>query len=103
MTPKAKKALEGSIRKWERILIGSGEDHGDTNCPLCKVFNKDNGCRGCPVRNATGKDWCDGTPYIRWLNLTDNNIQVGQSNTRPIDESQRAQALKMLRFLEGLR
>lgn len=29
-------ALEGSIKKWERIVDGSGADHGGADCALCQ-------------------------------------------------------------------
>lgn len=56
-------ALRGSIRKWERIVAGVGEDRGSTNCPLCHLFRKNRDCQGCPVSTYTGQDSCDGTPY----------------------------------------
>lgn len=104
MTPKTRKALEGSIRKWEGIVTGSVEDHGEDNCPLCKLFRKaDVGCTRCPVKKATGKDWCKGSPYQRWLHLTDGNVTVGRSCGEAINPQQKRAALVMLRFLEDLR
>ena len=101
MTPKAKKALEGSIRKWERIVTGEGVDNGWRNCPLCAAFNKDEDCRGCPVRKSTGKNLCEGTPYEKWCDAQDEwqNQEWGSA----ITEKQRKAALAMLRFLESLR
>lgn len=59
------KALQASIVKWEKnaaatdlsdIMI-SAED-----CPLCKLFFKDD-CIGCPVNEKADCRWCDGSPY----------------------------------------
>lgn len=62
MTPKALKALKGSIRKWQRIVNGTGKDRGADNCPLCKAYPRLD-CAGCPVKKATGYDQCAETPY----------------------------------------
>lgn len=63
MDAKTLKALEGSIKKWEKIVAGKGCDRGSNNCPLCKMFIRNQFCDGCPVANYTGKDGCQGTPY----------------------------------------
>lgn len=82
MDPATLEALKGSIRKWEKIVDGTGKDAGSTNCPLCLLFNKEqtntpyevdeddnsiDGCEGCPVRAASGRDWCYGTPYKAYV------------------------------------
>lgn len=66
MTPATLKALRGSIKKWEKIVDGTGCDLGSHNCPLCKLFLTDDGCEGCPVSEKTGKPDCRGSPYIKW-------------------------------------
>lgn len=68
MTPKALKALQGSIAKWEAIVAGTGHDAGPDNCALCQEFRHKNAgggiiCDGCPVKDATGEDGCADTPY----------------------------------------
>jgi len=94
MTPTALKALKGSIKKWEEIVAGTGEDHGDDNCPLCiKYFKK--GCAGCPVAVAVEDTCCNGTPYREdWerLNYPD----------KAETDEEKAAASKMLSFLQGL-
>lgn len=61
-------ALEISIKKWEYIetLFSRGEtidnDGGPATCGLCMLFFMNN-CDGCPIREDTGKKYCDGTPY----------------------------------------
>ena len=57
-------ALMGSIKKWEKIVDGTGTNRGRSNCPLCQMFN--NPCQGCPVMKRTGKKYCDGTPYEKY-------------------------------------
>ena len=63
------RALKGSIRKWERIVKGTGADYGIDNCPLCKIYVKFpqtvffGDCDGCPVKTVTTYSSCIGTPY----------------------------------------
>lgn len=68
MDDETREALEGSIRKWEAIVAGTGTDKGGRNCPLCQMFNRDNKthCVGCPVREHTGLAACRNTPYEPW-------------------------------------
>lgn len=61
MDKRTRKALEGSIRKWQRIVEWRGEDHADENCPLCKEFRPS--CQECPVALRTGFSNCRKTPY----------------------------------------
>ena len=60
------KALRGSIKKWELIVLGRGTDEGDDNCPLCHMFF-DNDCIGCPVSARTGHSNCVGSPYAKFV------------------------------------
>ena len=65
MDKKTLKALQGSIRKWERIAEGKEVDKGADNCPLCELFyNKI--CIGCPVEEKVNHVDCRRTPYIGW-------------------------------------
>lgn len=68
MTRETLSALKGSIKKWERIVAGTGEDKGPDNCPLCKLFFHI-GCMGCPVMDRSKQFHCNGTPYEAWSNL----------------------------------
>lgn len=65
-------ALQGSIEKWERIIAGEENDAGPNNCALCAEFRHDRTgrltCTGCPVKRATGRSGCAGTPYDKWEN-----------------------------------
>lgn len=59
-------ALRGSIRKWEKIVDGTGFDYGGNNCHLCQLYaTRALDCLGCPVRAETGKSGCFGTPYYK--------------------------------------
>lgn len=63
MNAKTLKALRGSIAKWRAIVDGTGTDEGPDNCPLCLIFRYDE-CIDCPVAMKTGKDSCEGSPYV---------------------------------------
>ena len=59
-------ALEKSIQKWESISEGIGIDTCSENCALCKLYNIENGCHGCPVFIESGSFYCRATPYQDW-------------------------------------
>jgi len=83
MNKKTLKALKDSIKKWKKIIDGTGGDEGSWNCPLCKIFDgsfwlwkrrnrnwrnqKWNLCVGCPVKEKTGLVNCYGSPYDEWV------------------------------------
>lgn len=68
------KAIDGSIKKWEKVMKGEIEDEGRDNCPLCKrsmvlTYRKKFGiskCSGCPIFCFTKKEGCRGTPYLNF-------------------------------------
>jgi hypothetical protein len=62
MKKETRAALLGSIKKWEKIVLGTGADNGEQNCPLCKLYIN-HACQGCPVAEKTGDVFCDGSPY----------------------------------------
>ena len=82
MNKPTRKAIEGSIRKWQRIyeflkpkkrittkVLSKLEeyDRGSANCPLCKMYHPYYSdkrlCKGCPVSSKV-HDWgCGSTPY----------------------------------------
>jgi hypothetical protein len=77
MNGKTLKALRGSIEKWEKIVAGTGEELGASNCPLCHEFldhrdRDEQACRGCPVREASGSPGCENTPYETYTGATDD-------------------------------
>lgn len=100
-------ALEGSIRKWERIVASTeGEDDAGENCPLC-MLQED--CEGCPVQIDVGEanedgEGCDATPYYDWMEHHNLRHYIGYPRHRQegCDECLRL-ARAELAFLEGLR
>jgi hypothetical protein len=107
MDKKTLKALNGSIRKWQAIVKGTGRDYGIDNCPLCKLFYY-NGpvaprrCNGCPVRKKTGRPYCWESPYEKWSDLgvytTIEDIKEPERR-----EAVRTLAKNELEFLKSLR
>lgn len=93
MDAKTRKALEGSIEKWQKIVAGTGIDEGARNCPLCAMFYN-LGCHGCPVRECSGRPFCFDTPHDAYVNA----IEYG---TRSPEALRAAQA--ELDFLISLR
>jgi hypothetical protein len=97
MTPKVLAALNGSIKKWEDLVV-SGDHGGDpSDCPLCGLFNNapdttPEDCIGCPVFEHTGKKYCAGTPCAR--HVTD---RADSSET-----IRRRSALREVLFLRSL-
>jgi len=66
MDAKTLKALKGSIKKWEKIVEGTGVDKGEDNCPLCKICGWN--CKDCPVvMTGEAKEGCRGSPYSDWV------------------------------------
>jgi hypothetical protein len=104
MEAKTLKALHGSIAKWQKIVLGTGKDGGDSNCPLCKLYNYDGltlaqSCRGCPVMARTKKQYCGGTPYSVWLNSL---MSERRFENKAFTLNQTRAAAKMLFFLQSL-
>jgi hypothetical protein len=62
--------LELPIQHWERLANGtapSDERPNSSNCALCQThYNPGNSsaCAGCPVYEHTGRDGCEGTPFL---------------------------------------
>lgn len=81
MTRKARKALRLSIKHWDRLTTGTqkrGEGPNGDDCPLCAEYRKSERtlCEGCPVREHTGEEFCEGTP---WRNAMHSWINHGPS------------------------
>lgn len=80
MSTTVQEALEASIRHWERVVFDPlGEPIGSGYCKLCCLYNNgmDDDCYECPVFAHTGRAYCKGTPYIKYINieLRDSNIE----------------------------
>ena len=66
MDTKTTEALEGSIKKWEKIVQGNEEDDGIANCPLCTLFHA-GACKKCPVQLTTKAFGCGASPHEKWM------------------------------------
>lgn len=75
-TEEQKKALLGSIKKWEKIVKGEQQDKGKANCPCCEAFWVYKECTECPVRLFTGKWGCIDTPYANVLGNKPSKIDA---------------------------
>lgn len=82
-----RKALEGSIEKWEKIVRNPrAQDMGIANCPLCKRFG--GSCmiqetkERCPVRIKAKRCGCIGTPHTKWCNHQERKHNVNFSAHR---------------------
>lgn len=98
MNAQTLKALKSSIAHWKRLAAGKrrlGEGIGANSCALCRLFlGLQATCKGCPVREHTGKGTCEGTPY--WRAEKANN-KYGLDSKRF-----KLAAAKELAFLESL-
>ncbi len=69
MEDKTLEALKESIEHWRRVVANPhAERIGAGACALCELFNKldessEENCIGCPVFEATGRQYCYGSPY----------------------------------------
>ena len=105
MKPETLIALQGSIRKWEQIAAGKGEDKGVLNCPLCQEFFYKRGCRGCPVSAKTGHHNCNRTPYTEWEEQLRDEVVDGRRGVhvrRATTPALVALAQKEVEFLRSL-
>lgn len=83
MNPETLKALQASIKHWERMRDGKNyhdEVPDSKNCNLCIRFAKNGCCLGeelCPVHQKTGAPSCANTPYhdahTEWYFRTDKH------------------------------
>lgn len=111
-------ALDGSIKKWRRIVARLDHDHGTANCPLCELFYfreiyNDEGqavasCNGCPVSHDNQDDGCNGSPYADWSHVARTAKQKGgESYTtfplKNLDDLCQEVAQKELDYLLDLR
>ena len=62
-----KSPIEVAIQKWQDIVEGKGEDHGDSNCALCYTYKHQplkSLCGDCPIAKVAGAN-CYYTPYMQ--------------------------------------
>jgi len=106
-----RKALEGSIKKWEKIAEGTGSDKATENCSLCKRFNSGsfyhcqrNDGEKCPVYEATGKKYCINTPYQDWsMSVRKRDKTFGTYGAKATDDETVMCAVLEVEFLKSLR
>lgn len=101
-------ALKESIAHWTANVAAETWKEASTgafDCALCKIFN--NGpilerkeCIGCPVRQKTGRRYCERTPYYR----ADASLNVWSNNpdSQSAKATWRLAAQRELDFLIGL-
>lgn len=109
MNKSTAKALEASIKHWEENAKAETIDAVSTSaddCALCEKFNAlDNqtSCVGCPVFAATGKPFCEGTPFETASLHRRYWYFASSQNYRARAAAFRKAARAELAFLESLR
>jgi len=99
-------ALRKSIKKWEDIVAGVGEDKGVENCALCERFYKRDSAKCnsdgelCPVAEATGEPFCNNSPYDDWCVFNEDNNRWWPY--RATDDESIMYAVLELEFLKSL-
>ena len=104
MDAKTAEALEASIAHWKRMRedpSGCGETPCGDDCALCRMFhNSTLACSRCPVREATTRSYCHGTPWAEAYDAWDTYTVCDTASK--LAAWQRA-ADAEIAFLEGLR
>ena len=103
MDAKTLRALKGSIKKWEKIVDGTGVDKRGDNCPLCQLFcvrSTHRWCYGCPVYETTRNSNCNETPYYAVLHSMVYDKEKGGFRAKSVKSKILAQ--KELDFLKSL-
>ena len=100
---RALKALKGSIKKWEKIVNGTGADWGASNCPLCKLYYgfEDFHVKcstSCPIAKLH-EESCRDTPFQEWIAV---QIEKKEFGYRPETAKEIKLAKAELRFLKRL-
>jgi len=93
-------ALNGSIKKWQDIVDGTGEDNGWRNCPLCVMFLDERSCDRCPISEAVDDTGCTGTPHEQWEEYQGEKEMVFPRAV--FDTTSQRLAEEELEFLKGL-
>jgi len=71
MNPKARAVYHEVLEHWKDILRRAEADMplpiGPRACSWCLLFNsmqrRSDDCKGCPIYERTGRQYCEGTPY----------------------------------------
>ncbi len=103
MNKQTLEALDGSIKKWDRIVKSTkAKDRGYSNCPLCHLF-ADKGCKGCPVKRKTGVWECYQTPLYKFRDCSKEHNEEFAFSRIPHDKDSMKYAKAERDFLISLR
>jgi len=106
-------ALNASIEKWlmnAKAETPDGYFLGSNTCPLCRIYHPSyrteeaEGCDGCPIKEMTGHDFCDGTPYAKAaMACSDWTVSYGFFPEKWARRKARQAASEMVKFLMTVR
>lgn len=104
-------ALQKSIQKWERNARVKKFDRAlvdAEDCPLCHLFmlrSPMSNCNGCPIKEATGLEGCNSTPYDEASDTYDewNYAHPDEELRLKSAKNFRAAAEKEVLFLKAIR
>jgi hypothetical protein len=99
----ALKKLKKSTAHWKRLATKKtkeGESIGISHCACClKFYHDEKGyCFSCPIKQATGKAYCQDTPWDEIKKLMDS---INMDNFIKTEEFIKL-AKKELKFLQSL-
>ena len=106
MDRETRKALKDSIAHWYRISACETkedllrEGYYADGCALCEMFFLGVGadvCDGCPVKQITGRNNCEGSPYNVAHDSLNKWLHTGEWYNTDQDNIEAE-----IRFLEGL-
>ena len=111
MSPEVAAALEASIEHWKQNAKAKKLKNAhifSESCPLCNLFLDDDGKKcdsanlgSCPIKARTGSNLCNRTP---WVDCRDTFMEWTYSRkSASLSKKFRADALRMVAFLESLR
>jgi hypothetical protein len=108
MNQETLQALQDSIAHHERARDNrESENVGSETCPLCRLFLKRNtggaawNCDGCPVKERTGKNFCQGSPWYPDEDWSEELCDV-QFSERVSDDKWRELEQREIDFLRSL-
>lgn len=113
--------LREGVRHWKRVECAVRRDRanakcfghrfnmneegiGYANCALCKKYHykrrKDLQCKGCPVFQNTGQTSCAGTPYTKFSDTINEELNVIISDMMNCYTAAIDHAISQTRYLE---
>ena len=106
MEKKTYNAIVASLdEKWRPMLCSTSKiDKASDNCALCKVFADGSICDGCPVKEKTGENSCNNSPYEEWFKHQKRVHFHHKGNMHRVEGCERCITLvaKEVVFLESL-